>query len=59
MMVPFLNNYLGCQMRAIRAHATRHLESDDLLALLEELEATRTAIQNELQWRKIHKDGAA
>ncbi|MCK1400124.1 hypothetical protein IVB45_18560 [Bradyrhizobium sp. 4] len=59
MIAPFLNNYLGCQMRAIRAHATRSLSNDDLLALLEELNATRTAIENELQWRKIHKDGAA
>lgn len=58
-MTEFLNNSLGCQVRAIRLHATRHLTSDDLLALLEELEATRAAIENELQWRKIHKDGAA
>lgn len=58
MTAPFLNNYLGCQMRSIRAHATRSLDNDDLLALLEELEATRTAIQSELQWRKIHKDRA-
>lgn len=59
MTVPFLNNYLGCQMRAIRAHATRSLDTDDLLALLEELDTTRTAIESELQRRKIHKDGAA